>query len=191
LAVQFACSECGKTLSVKDELAGKRVKCSCGAVVLARPAARRPTASKTTSENQAAATDLGSMFDELTESDMRTQASRDQEAAEAHAAIKDPLADYSNQPSGKAKRPRAPGSLPVGWTVLAVFSALTAVSGLGNGLVLIFAPQLLEPLAETLPAIKTQKTMLTVIVLVIGTLSALVAVALLTPNPLRKRLARS
>ncbi len=44
LAIQFQCHECGKTISVKDELAGKRVKCPCGAVVTATAAAPTATA---------------------------------------------------------------------------------------------------------------------------------------------------
>jgi len=38
LAIRFECPECGKTLSVQDQLAGKKVKCPCGAVVVANAA---------------------------------------------------------------------------------------------------------------------------------------------------------
>ena len=39
LAIRFECPECGKTLSVQDQLAGKKVKCPCGAVVVANSSA--------------------------------------------------------------------------------------------------------------------------------------------------------
>jgi len=39
LAIRFNCPSCGKTLSVKDDLAGKKVKCPCGAVAVATAAA--------------------------------------------------------------------------------------------------------------------------------------------------------
>lgn len=42
MAIRFECPECGKTLSVQDQLAGKKVKCPCGAVVVANPAAPTP-----------------------------------------------------------------------------------------------------------------------------------------------------
>jgi len=47
LAIRFNCPSCGKTLSVKDDLAGKKVKCPCGAVALAAAAANpTPVTSK-------------------------------------------------------------------------------------------------------------------------------------------------
>lgn len=44
MAIRFECPECGKTLSVQDQLAGKKVKCPCGAVVVANAAGSAPTA---------------------------------------------------------------------------------------------------------------------------------------------------
>ncbi len=42
MAIRFECPECGKTLSVQDQLAGKKVKCPCGAVVVANAAGPVP-----------------------------------------------------------------------------------------------------------------------------------------------------
>lgn len=44
MAIRFECPECGKTLSVQDQFSGKKVKCPCGAVVVANAAGAAPTA---------------------------------------------------------------------------------------------------------------------------------------------------
>jgi len=43
MPITVKCEGCGKTLKVKDELAGKRVRCpGCGQVVMAREQSKPP-----------------------------------------------------------------------------------------------------------------------------------------------------
>lgn len=130
----------------------------------------------------AAQSDLSGLFDELTQSDLQTQQSRDQQAAQAHAAIKDPLAGYGD--SGRASG----GSLPGALSALAILSLVAAVALLGLGLVLLLAPQWLESVANSVPQIKTHGTIIGGTLLAIGAIALVVALVLLVPGPVRKRL---
>lgn len=53
MPIEFACNECSKTYRVKDELAGKKIKCSqCEAVVEVPTASRKPATKKTESASR-------------------------------------------------------------------------------------------------------------------------------------------
>lgn len=173
MAIQVQCHECGKTLSVKDELAGKRVKCPCGAVVTAtagaavagagRPTRSAPTrlASPPSSAGRAAparsapgvptsgqpyiggSDDLSSLFDELTESDLQTKRERDRDAAESQAAAKDPLAAFRTGKGDRAARSGGSGPRPVGLTILAVLNFLIAALMITFGVLSLVGPETL------------------------------------------------
>ena len=124
--MQISCS-CGKTLKVGDNLAGKKVKCSCGNILqvpvaapaatanpavrpatggasAARPATTKPAAP---SASQAAfglgSNEVSSLFDELTAGDMVTK--KKPVDGDGHGKKKvDPLAAYRDESTSKRGR---------------------------------------------------------------------------------------
>lgn len=93
--------------------------------------------------------DLSSLFDELTESDLQTKRDRDREAAESQAAVKDPLAAYRTGKGDRTSRSGGSGSRPVGLTILAVLNFLLAAVAFGLGVLFLVGTQAFgEALAE-------------------------------------------
>ncbi len=215
VAIQFQCHECGKTLSVKDELAGKKLKCPCGAVVTAtagtsqaagtrptrtapgrtaaaRPAAQPASARQVTPVPSGTAgggsylggsNDLSSLFDELTESDLQTKQDREREAAESHAAAKDPLAAYSSNQGGRSSRTGGNGPRPVGLTILIALTILLAVVALALGLLALFGDQLFGDALAKIEFLSQIDSLTAVLLLIAGGLLGAVSAGLLGGQP--------
>lgn len=203
VAIQFQCHECGKTLSVKDDLAGKRVKCPCGAVVVATSGAANlpagagrsagpapvrtpaPAAVRSSGGNPyfEGSGDLSSLFDELTESDLQTKREREREAAEAHAAVKDPLAAYQPTKGGRASRAGGSGPRPLGLTILAVLNFLLAALMLALGTLFLVGTQVFGDALAEIEFLQEVATFVALMVLIGGAFYAAVGAGLLSGQP--------
>lgn len=166
MAIRFECPECGKTLSVQDQLAGKRVKCRCGAVVVANasgpaaavatptatpkrtgPVAIQPQARSSAPATRAATAgaDLGDLFDELTPTDLETRAQRTEAAANSPMKI-DPLAAYRPEAKGRGRgKPAGPAvDRPLGLSILAGLAGLGILITLTGAAVAFGSPDTLQ-----------------------------------------------
>jgi len=166
LAIRFECPECGKTLSVQDQLAGKKVKCPCGAVVVANPsgptaavakptatpkrpgpAAVQPQARSSVPVTRAAApsSDLGDLFDELTTTDLETRAQRTEAAANSPVKV-DPLAAYRPEAKGRGRGKSSGPAVdrPLGLSILAGLAVLGILVALAGAAVAFGSPDTLQ-----------------------------------------------
>lgn len=198
MPIRIQCGACGKTLSVRDELAGKRVKCPCGTVLVAtaspvaqgtsrparaaaRGAAPATAASARTNPYAAGGDDLSDLFDELTDSDLQSRSERDQAAAAAHEAAVDPLAAY--QSTGKAGKRQKGGSRPLGVTILAVLNFLVPVIAIPLAILFLVDSQSLDERFNSFDILQDVTTLVSVFILVAGLFYAAVGAGLLSKQP--------
>ena len=200
LAIRFECPECGKTLSVQDQLAGKKVKCPCGAVVVANPSgptapvatptatpkrpspAAVPTKPAPTGRPAVPVSDLRDLFDELTPTDLETRAQRTEAAAGEPAKV-DPLAAYRPvaKGGGRGKSSGPAVDRPLGLKILAGLAVLGIVGSLAGAAVAFASPDTLQRGPQPLDP---NVIKLTGGLLIGSAVTGLVLVsALLTPQP--------
>ena len=197
VAIQFQCSDCGKTLSVKDELAGKRVKCPCGAVVTATATAQPRATMKSSRTAQAPRTaaaarpglgddsDLGSLFDELTESDFNPQGLGGQRPMVSTEPKSDPLAAYrTDQRGGRTGRSSAAsGSRPIGLIILAILNFLVATAAVAGAVLIVVGASFLEEMEESFPLLRTMALIIAGFIAVVGVFYLTLGVGLLSRRP--------
>lgn len=130
--MKIKCPGCGRILQIPESAAGKVVRCQCGKQMRAPGGAAAPAAAVSTGGRASAPAAGGfgdfdaGLFDELTETDLQSSASRQAPAASGGGGTSDALRRYA--PPGEIQTPKPAGKRPGLLTFLGVINGIAAVA---------------------------------------------------------------